>query len=156
MCENVFAHRLLQPFMNMLECTCKYLVNTGQHASWLCLPCTRRISPHTVRLWLHAAKDVIGPKQNCSSGNVSLTCWISTVVILQISHCYCALIWAITARTRRSVSQVLIDRHPCLSNAGSNGASQMIFFILLNKSSYSALCLSLVISLSPRSLNAHT
>lgn len=50
------------------------------------------------------------------------------IVIQQISHCYCALIWAITVRTRRSVSQVLIDRLPCLSNAGSSRASQIIFF----------------------------
>lgn len=86
MCENIFARRLPQRLMNMLECTCKYLVNTGQHALWLCLPFTRHISPHTVRLWLHGGMDVIGPRQNYSSGNVSLTCWISTVEFFPHRH----------------------------------------------------------------------
>lgn len=134
MCENIFAHRLLQPLMIMLECTCKYLVNTGQRALRLCLPC------YPPYLTTYSAS-VVARRGGCYQSPTKLQLrqcisylWISTVeffppvVILQISHCYCALIWPITARTRRSVSQVLIDRHLCLSNAGSSRASQMIFF----------------------------
>lgn len=116
-----------------------------------------------MRLRLHAAADVIRSPTKLQLKQCISYLWISSVeffppvVILQISHCYCALIWPITARTRRSVSRVLIDRHLCLSNAGSSGASQMIFFFpLLNKPSYSVPCLSLWWYLSPRALLTHT